>query len=254
MEDSDHLKRNTQDLVYGYVKQCKEDLSIPTCIMHLVMLFVSIAEQFTLFNYGHFGEDLDEHCEFTQMGFERVTSILAGITFDFIIFHKIRINIGSRLQIDLYPKAGEYQIHCENYNHDKQIIKTVLGNIWKYPQKDITMLALMSKETYCTCYNREGNQFTIYLLNDHDSTKPIFNYYSEIWTNYPLPLKLNTDDTACIVIDLGENFIFEESEDVTIEYLRGDKEQIRKCRNGNSLIPINDCAQGWVCCYNAFFS
>jgi len=179
---------------------------------------------------------------------------LAGVTFEFDIFHKIRINIGSILSVDIYLREGQYQIHFKNQNKDhcKQTIKTVLGNIWKYTQTQITLLALMSQETFCACYNREGNQFTIYLLNDHDSTKPIFDYHSEIWTNYPLPLKLTTDDTACIALDLGKGFVFEYAEDVTIEYLHIDNEQIRKCCNDNSLIPLNDCAQGWVCCYDAF--
>ena len=253
MSESKHLKQNIQDLVVGYVKSYAKDLYIPFCIISWIMFHVSIAEEFTLFNYGYLSEEMTDELQWSQLNFEKVTSILAGITFDFNIFHKIRINIGSILHIDLYLTEGQYQIHYPNYNH-KLPIKTTLGNIWKYPHKQITMLVLMSQKTTCACYNRDGNQFTVFLLNDHATTKPIFNYYAEIWTNYPLPLKLNTDDTAHILIDLGQDFIFEFSEDVTVEYLRAHKEEIIICRNNNSLIPISDCAQGWVCCYNAFMS
>ena len=255
MSQKDHLKQNIHDLVNGYIKKYRYSLFIPICIINSIILHVSAIQQLTLFNYGYLGGGYSEMWESIHENFQRVTSILSGVTFNFNIFHKIRINIGSVLHIDLYPKEAEYEIYDkfdENNKENKQSIKTTLGDRWKYNQKEITLLVLMSQETICTCYNREGNQFTIYLLNDNELITSIFNYYSEMWSNYPLPLKLNNDITGCIVIDLEKGFDFEMNEDVTIDYLHGEGEETINCCNDNSLIPISDCAQGWVCCFNAF--
>jgi len=51
-----------------------------------------------------------------------------------------------------------------------------------------------------------------------------------------------------IVEKLPSEFSYESKEDVTIEF-NGTFEMIS---NFNSLIPVGDCAQGWLCCYAAF--
>ena len=235
---NNHLHDDIQHLVHGYIKHFFKEY-IPFCLISLLIAFISIADEFTLFNYGYLNIDIS-------------ASVLSGITFDFDIFHKIRINIGSKLNIDVYPKSAQYQVNYQNYSDGKQAIKTALGNIWKYSNEKITMLTLMSKQTICKCYNREGNQFTIYLLNNHAQANIIFNH-SKIWMNYPLPLKFETDHTARILIDLSEDFKFDNNEDVTIEYLHGKNEHIINVSNENSDKPIGHCSQGWICCYKSFF-
>ena len=71
-----------------------------------------------------------------------------------------------------------------------------------------------------------------------------------MWTNYPIPLRLKTDTTACMAFDLGDDFEFELNEQVKCHYLHAKDEEIIKCYNQDSFIPINDYAQGWVCCYD----
>ena len=241
------IKETMLCIVIGYCKHNHKH-HIPHCIMHLIFKHLSLYTKQRLFNFKYLGDNkTSDYSDWEgYLGRAQLTSILAGIKINLELSFDVKINIGGQFFMHISLKEATFKTNMDNH---QQTIRSMTGNIWKFPKsKSITILVLMSKETSCACYNREGNQISIYLLKQNSAIKSIFGYYSDIWTRYPIPLKLRNDDTAEIIKRLNSNFSYDMNEDVSIEC----NGIIEKITNFNSLIPIGDCAQGWLCCYVAF--
>lgn len=243
------LKHKILLLIYAYCKNNYNNnkATIPQCIKHLIAKYLLARHK--LFNFKYLGNN--KRCDTLDwegyLGRSTLTSILAGITIQFDLLYDFKINVGTQFGVQISLKDGVFK---SNMNKQEQTITSMKGNIWKFPedQQFITILLLLSREKMCNCYHREGNQVSIYLLNEESATKSLCAYYKDIWTQYPIPGELRNDQTAKIQMIFNSTFSYDLNEDVSIQFTG----RVENITNFNSLIPIDNCAQGWLCCYSAF--
>ena len=247
------LKRNIIFVVFGYCKIKYRQQHIPHCVINIILKFVSSLIKQKLFNIKYLGQNIKRNYSESEgyLARSNITSILSGIKINFNIFHTIKINVGSQLHLDISLNDGTFKTNMHNH---AQTIKTVLGNNWRFDElKSITILILMSRKACCQCYDRVGNRISVYIINKQPATKSICAFYSKLWSGFPIDndsVNQNEDENniAEIVTTLDLNFSYDMNQDVSIEC----DGLLEKFDNFNSLIPIDDCAQGWRCCFSVF--
>jgi len=166
----------------------------------------------------------------------------------FDLFQKFTIYFGSKLSITVSVATAQFSSSITN---EKEPIKSVLGNTWKYEQApSITVLILMNRgDTHCNC-DPTDQTLKIYLVNGNNNydTRDIYKF---IWSDkliYSEGIeKLENDKTGFIEIKSKECIDYDTNENVEILY----NGMLKPLPDQNELIinPINDYAQGWACCH-----
>lgn len=242
------MQETSKLLVYSYCKTDEKQKQIPLALKELIRKYTIKYKKLILFNYKYLGENTTQYdtdwVNHFGSDYKILTSILAGIVIKYKIFLNLRINIGQTVYIDIFPHQS---IYTTNSNHNKYIIKTKHNETWKYCQQLITIRIFMRRATNCNCTNQSHqNIVEIFLINSE--AKLHLSGNMNLWNKFMVQHKLTKKNYGIATIKLPQDFEYETNQDVTIEYEFNQDQEILKCINELSAIPISDCAQGWVCC------
>lgn len=221
---------------------------IPYCLRELIRVYLIKYAKLKLFNYKYLGFNTDDAdiywLDYWGYYIHVMTSILTGFVLDYPIFLKFRIQVGKSVYIDIFLNQSIYKT---NANEDKDIhfITTKSLQKWIYCKQQITVWIFMKRSTDCHCHqHHHDNIIQIVIMNNESKINLCENM--NFWSN-----EVN-HQWGIATIKLDKNFEYETNQDVTIQYEMNCDYNIRKCKNESSLIPINDCARGWICCQHPF--